>query len=223
VPAAVSYDGPSQTATLNPNADLATSTGYTATVSGARDLAGNQMTAPASWSFTTAAAPGTCPCSIWSPSATPGTPADGDAAAVEVGVKLRADSSGFITGLRFYKGSGNTGTHVGHLWTRTGTLLATVTFTGETASGWQQASFASPVAVSASTTYVASYYAPSGHYAADDNFFTAAVDNAPLHALANGTDGGNGVYRYGTGGGFPNSTFASSNYWVDVVFSQTAG
>jgi methionine-rich copper-binding protein CopC len=223
VPAAVTYDGASQTATLNPDADLAASTAYTATVSGARDLAGNQMTAPASWSFTTAAAPGTCPCTIWSPSASPGTPADGDGASVEVGVKFRADSNGFITGIRFYKGSGNTGTHVAHLWSRTGTLLATATFTGESASGWQQVNFATPVAVTANTTYVASYFAPNGHYAADNDFFTSAVNNAPLHALADGTDGGNGVYRYGSTSGFPNSTWESSNYWVDVVYSQTAG
>ena len=32
-------------------------------------------------------------------------------------------SSGFITGLRFYKTAGNTGTHVGHLWTAGGTEL----------------------------------------------------------------------------------------------------
>ena len=33
-----------------------------------------------------------------------------------------------------------------------------------------------------------------------------------------GTDGANGVYRYGASG-FPNSSYASSNYWVDVVFT----
>ena len=151
---------------------------------------------------------------------TPGTLTDPDTDAVEVGVKFRADSNGVITGLRFYKGAGNTGTHVGHLWAANGTLLATATFTNETASGWQQVSLATPVAVTANTTYVASYYAPVGRYSVDDNFFAASgVDNQPLHALANGLDGPNGVYRYGSGGGFPTSSFAASNYWVDVVFS----
>jgi hypothetical protein len=164
------------------------------------------------------------PTSIWSGSVTPSVPAEADTAAVEVGVKFRADTNGVITGLRFYKGAGNSGTHVGHLWTATGTLLATATFTGESASGWQQVSLASPVAVTANTTYVASYYAPVGRYSVDDNYFaTSGVDNPPLHALANGVDGGNGVYRYGTGGGFPASTFAASNYWVDVVYTTTAG
>ena len=33
---------------------------------------------------------------------------------VEVGVKFESDVSGFITGLRFYKGPNNTGTHIGN-------------------------------------------------------------------------------------------------------------
>jgi methionine-rich copper-binding protein CopC len=222
VPAAVSYDGPSQTATLNPTADLAPSTSYTATVSGARDTAGNQMTGPVTWSFTTSAGPAACPCTIWPGSTTPATPAAADDSAVEVGVRFRTDTDGFITGLRFYKGAGNTGTHVGSLWSNSGTLLASATFTGESASGWQQVTLASPVAVTANTTYVASYHAPVGRYAfTADYFATSGVDNPPLHALADGVSGANGVYRYGASG-FPTNTFRSSNYWVDVVFNQTA-
>src|SRR5919202_714388 len=87
----------------------------------------------------------TCPCSIWSSSAVPGTPSDPDTAAVEVGTKFRSDVNGYVTGVRFYKRSGNTGTHVGHLWTTLGENLGTVTFAGETASGWQQATFAAPI------------------------------------------------------------------------------
>ena len=55
-----------------------------------------------------------------------------------LGVKFRSDSTGTVIGLRFYKGTANTGTHVGQLWAADGTLLATATFTGETDSGWQQ-------------------------------------------------------------------------------------
>ena len=63
-----------------------------------------------------------------------------------------------ITGLKFYKGVGNIGTHTGHLWTNNGTLLGTVVFTNETASGWQQVMFASPISINAGVTYMASYY-----------------------------------------------------------------
>ena len=71
-------------------------------------------------------------------------------------------------------------------------------------------------------TYVASYYPPNGRYSVDDGFFASGgVVNSPLTALQDGVDRGNGVYRYGTGGGFPNSTFDASNYWVDVVFTPS--
>ncbi|KUL40008.1 hypothetical protein ADL15_08140 [Actinoplanes awajinensis subsp. mycoplanecinus] len=217
-----SYDAGSRTVTFQPAAALAASTSYTVTVSGAKDTAGNVMTST-SWSFTTAAStppPPGCPCSVWATTAVPGTPADSDTSAVEVGMRFRADATGKVTGVRFYKGSGNTGTHVGHLWSATGTLLGTVSFSGESATGWQTATFATPVAVTANTTYVVSYYAPVGRYAGDGGYFaTTGVDNGPLHALRDGADGANGVYRYGTGGGFPDSTWNSANYWVDVVFT----
>src|SRR5262249_48063188 len=106
-------------------------------------------------------------------------------------------------------------------WSSTGTLLAQATFAGETASGWQQVTFASPVAIQPNTTYVASYHAPNGRYAEDDNYFASSgVDNAPLHALVAGMDGPNGVYTYSSSSAFPTNTYLSANYWVDVVFSQ---
>ncbi|MBO0797664.1 MAG: DUF4082 domain-containing protein, partial [Blastocatellia bacterium] len=88
-------------------------------------------------------------------------------------------------------------------------------------SGWQQASFTTPISITANTTYVISYFAPQGNYASDNNYFASTgVDNAPLHALSNSTGGGNGVFHYGGQGGFPADTFESSNYWVDVVFQD---
>src|SRR5207248_7921362 len=126
------------------------------------------------------------------------------------------------TGIRFYKHSANTGTHIGSLWSSTGTKLATATFAGETASGWQQVSFSSPVAITASTVYIASYHCTVGHYADDNGYFASAgQDNPPLHALANGVSGPNGVYAYGAASTFPNQTFNTANYWVDVTFRTT--
>ncbi|AMV39250.1 Copper resistance protein CopC [Planctomyces sp. SH-PL62] len=54
VAATVAYDAASRTATLTPSSALSGSTTYTATLSGAKDAAGNLMAAT-SWSFTTAA------------------------------------------------------------------------------------------------------------------------------------------------------------------------
>jgi len=167
--------------------------------------------------------PVNCPCTIWPSSATPGNPSNNDSNAVEVGVKFRSDSSGYITGVRFYKGAGNTGTHIGNLWTSTGTLLGSATFSGETATGWQQVTFATPLAITANTTYVASYHMDAGHYAGDLNGLASNVDNAPLHALSSASSGGNGLYAYSATSTFPTNTFTASNYWVDVVFVQTLG
>ena len=225
VPATVSYNSSTLTATLVPSQPLAYSTTYTAVVeggtNGVQDSNGNQLPSSVSWSFTTAAPPATCPCSIWSSTATPGTVDNGDGNAVELGVKFTSDLGGFITGIRFYKSAANTGTHIGNLWTSSGTLLGSAVFTMESASGWQQVSFSSPVAISANTTYVASYYAPQGHYSDNVGFFASAgVDNPPLHALAN-TVSPNGVYMYSSTSLFPSSTASASNYWVDVVYSST--
>lgn len=142
-----------------------------------------------------------------------------DPNAVELGVKFRSDVNGTITGLRFYKSAENTGTHIGNLWTNDGVLLASATFSNETDSGWQQVDLSAPVAIAANTTYVASYHTTTGCYSADPAYFASSgFANSPLRALANGEDGPNGVYRYGAGGLFPDQTYNSTNYWIDVVF-----
>ncbi len=159
------------------------------------------------------------PLTIWSASAQPALIDGGDTGAMESGVKFTSDVSGMITGIRFYKATTNTGTHVGNLWTSTGTLLATATFTNETGSGWQQVNFSSPVSITPNTVYVASYFAPNGHYSFTANYFaTSGMDNAPLHALSTGASGGNGLYGYGSSSKFPTNTYNAANYWVDVVF-----
>jgi hypothetical protein len=148
---------------------------------------------------------------------TPQNPSVSDTAAVELGLKFRAAKKGLVTGVRFYKGTGNGGGHVGHLWSASGNLLSTVTFTSESASGWQVARFPSPVAIAANTTYVVSYYAPRGRYAGDNGGMGPAHTSGDLTALASDSAGGNGVYRYGASG-FPTSSYRATNYWVDVVF-----
>ena len=59
--------------------------------------------------------------------------------------------------------------------------------------------------------------------AATKPYFTQNIVNGPLIGLADGTDGPNGLYRYTATSAFPNSSFQSSNYWVDVVFSTSSG
>ncbi|MBW8866095.1 MAG: DUF4082 domain-containing protein, partial [Acidobacteria bacterium] len=184
----------------------------------ATDDSGNIESSPTPVSVTITQA--NCPCSIWTPSLTvPWMVDSNDGAAVEVGLKFSTDVGGVVNGLRFYKAVTNTGSHVGHLWTKSGTMLATVTFTGESASGWQQANFASPAIIQANTVYVISYFAPNGHYS-DDQYFLgkAAVNQWPLHAPKSTAAEPNGVFNYGASG-FPSETWFSDSYGVDVLFT----
>ena len=112
---------------------LAASTTYTVTVSGAQEClraADEQPSirsppAPARW--------GQCPCRIWQDGTPTGSTDAADTSPVSWGCSSRRPAAGSISGVRFYKESDNTGTHTGSLWTSSGTLLATGTFTNETA------------------------------------------------------------------------------------------
>jgi Domain of unknown function (DUF4082)/Bacterial Ig-like domain (group 2)/Putative Ig domain len=190
-----------------------TTTGTSNFTAKVTDAAQNTATKPLNITVATASS------TIWPSTAVPGVVDAGPDSPVELGVKFRSDVPGTIRGIRFYKANANTGTHIGSLWSSTGTLLASATFTGESASGWQQVDFSAPVAITANTTYIASYHANTGHYSVNSNYFTnSGVDNPPLHALASGVSGGNGVFRYAASSTFPDQSFNSSNYWVDVSF-----
>ena len=227
VSASVAYDAITRTATLTPGTVLGAGVTYTALLHGGatdprvKDATGIALAADVSWSFTTAVALGSgCPCGAWGAATTPTLASAADPNPVELGVRFRTDVNGFVSGVRFYKGTGNTGTHTGSLWTTGGTRLATAAFGTETATGWQQVDFATPVAVTANTVYVASYFAPRGNYAADLRYFAnTGVDVPPVHLLRDGTSGANGLYAYASASTFPNASYLSSNYWVDVVFS----
>ena len=103
-------------------------------VSRAVDDSGNLETAgrPAS-RVTVGTGTATCPCTIWV------TGADArrrrrrtTRSAVELGVKFRSDVDGFVTGDPVLQERRRTpAPHVGNLWTRPATLLATATFTSE--------------------------------------------------------------------------------------------
>ena len=214
----VTFDTPSNTATFTPSAPWNANTTYTISVTGGVNGAGVAML-PFTATFTTVGYG--CPCQLFATSATPATPTVSDFSSSEVGLRFKADVNGFITGVRFYKGTSNTGTHTGSLWSNTGTLLARVTFSGESSSGWQQANFSTPVAVTAGTLYVVSYHANNGQYSQTANYFSSggAMDNGPLHAPT----GSNGLLVHSSSPSFPSTTSSSAaNYFVDAVFTTAS-
>jgi hypothetical protein len=166
-----------------------------------------------------------CPCSLWFNTTDFAMTADPDQQAVELGVRFNAETNGFVTGVRFAKPVENTGSHISRLWDINGTLLAEVAFTNETAEGWQEATFDQPVAVTVNTTYIASYFTPTGNYVSTENYFSGrSLYTWPLWTVGVPVPypapyPGAGVYHYGADGGFPDQTWHDSNYWVSPIFT----
>ena len=157
----VAYNATTRVVSFTPTQPLAWQTAYTATVT----VAGVTPSG-GSWTFTTTSEPPSVDAfTIFATNGVPDTPGWDDRTAVQVGVRFSSSVAGTITGIRFYKGTQNSGTHIGYLWSSTGTLLATVTFACETASGWQTATFSQPVAITPGVEYRASYHSTVGWYA----------------------------------------------------------
>jgi len=166
----------------------------------------------------TATAPNATLHSLWPSNPTPQITSNDDTAAVEVGVRFKTSAPAEILGIRFYKGAQNTGTHVISLWQNGGANIKSATVTGETGSGWQTMYFNTPVQISANTIYVASYFAPNGHYPSSDMYFYASgVTSGILSSPKSAVGSLNGVYKYTASSAFPTESYNSTNYWVDVI------
>jgi hypothetical protein len=158
--------------------------------------------------------------SLWSDSTVPQTLSWNDSRSIELGVKFKSDVAGYVTGVRFYKSAQNTGTHTGSLWDASGNLLGGVTFTNETKSGWQTATFTQPISIAANVTYVVSYHAPKGHYSLGSDYFKSSSHvSGHLTALKYSVSNPNGVNKPSTTAAFPNANGDGDNYYVDVQFS----
>ena len=205
--------GTSTTRTFTPSSALAEATAYVLQATGATTPDGVSQAQAFSETFTTSGV-SACPCSLLETTLTPQILSLTDNSSLTLGLKFTPTVNGYISGLRYWRSASNVGTHVGKLYSATGTVLATVTFV-DGAQGWQQATFSTPVPVTAGTAYVAAYYSPNGTYSATTNAFTTPMSNPPLASLDSG-----GVYT--TGDAFPNQSFGTPNYFVDVVFSTTA-
>jgi hypothetical protein len=172
------------------------------------------MAAPKTWTFTTSA----CPCRLFGAGLTPDagglSTANGRGAGawtMEMGTKIRVTQPASLTAVRYYRDPSETGSHVGRVWSGDGTLLASTTFTGETASGWQEKALASPVSLVPGQTYVVSVGLNAAFvmtlYGLED-----PITSGPLQSIV----GPNGVYS-DAAGAFPTSSWARSNYFVDAV------
>ncbi|MET3898989.1 hypothetical protein ABIB57_002941 [Devosia sp. UYZn731] len=212
----VAFNAQTNIVTFTPTAGYAGAASFTYAVADGR---GGTASAGVALAVTAATPTGT---TLFATNATPANANVNDASSVELGMRFTVATNGTINGMRFYKGAQNTGTHTGTLWTSTGTQLGTVTFTNETASGWQSASFSNPIAVAAGTSYVVSYHTSIGFYSATAAYFGAATSNGGITAPANTGGAGNGVFAYGSATSFPSGSYNATNYWVDVYYQNAA-
>jgi chitosanase len=160
--------------------------------------------------------------SLWNNSAVPKTitTSSSNERSIELGLRFTPKVAGSVTGVRFYKNYQNTGTHTGSLWNSQGRLLATVTFTKETSSGWQSVTFDKPVSVAANVTYIVSYHSPKGYYSVDTGYFKQSSRSQKyLVAPASQSSQPNGIYKYSSQTAFPNTDGDGRNFWVDVMFN----
>ena len=146
----------------------------------------------------------------------PAQPDVSDGVPYELGMKFSSAKSGSVTAIRYFKAASDTGTHTGRIWSAAGTLLASATFNGETASGWQEQALATPLTISANTTYVVSVNV-TNNFAFTNGGLATSIVNGDLSSVA---DGANGVF--GSPSAFPTSSFQNSNYFRDIVFEADA-
>jgi hypothetical protein len=216
VAGSVAYDPVANAVTLTPSAPLQPGATYTATVSTAVHAAdGTPLGAPVTWSFTVAQ----CPCTLMAalaPSSLHNAVQDGRVGpgpwSYELGTKIQMATGSQLLALRFYKDGSETGTHVGSVWDVSGNLLAQVTFTGETASGWQEQALAAPLALQPGRVYIVSVNI-NAFFVVTPAGLQTALSGGPATTVADGT---NGVFGQ-TAGSFPSGSFNSSNYFVDAV------
>jgi hypothetical protein len=155
---------------------------------------------------------------------TPAETATSDTKAVTLGVKFWSTQAGTVSGIRFYRGAASSGGYTVRLYSAGGTMLGQATLPHDTCTlpCWEEADFASPIPIAASTTYIAAYFTPVGQYAETNFGLTNWVMNGPLVAPASSQTGGNGVYRYASSIRYPHYTYEATNYYVDIVFTPTA-
>lgn len=147
----------------------------------------------------------------------PAVAVDSDRSAVELGIRFRPEKSGQVTALQYYQGAGATGVKKATLWTASGRVLAQVSFATSRTAGWRTIPLDSPVSLTAGSSYVASYHAPRGGYPVTEGALTGSRTQNGF-----GLSAGAGVYRYGSTSSVPTSSYAGSNYLVDIVYKPSS-
>lgn len=142
------------------------------------------------------------------PSAAPQTAESTGGQTFEQGVQFSSSVNGQITHIRFWKAAGEPNSHVGRIWANNGLLLASVFFTNETASGWQEAQLQTPLSITANVKYRVTYNVQSVS-AKTLSGIASPVTSGPLVAW--------GSFTAPFAGLFP-TVPSTNNFFADVRF-----
>ena len=228
----VSYDDAAKTASFIADQGFGVGETYTATLKGgsgtvAENMEGIALAADHSWSFTVSST-NECPCSLENLANPAGAITSDDSGGLELGVKVKPSTNGYISSIRFYKNIIDTQTtHDVHIWNSSGSILASGTSSNETDYGWQTVKLSTPLQVKEGQLYIISYSNTTAQYIASVGGLSSNIANGYLTAYASGSSenaatgsgNNNGVYTT-TAGNYPSTGSATSNYyWIDAVFS----
>ena len=147
--------------------------------------------------------------SVWPDSVVPRSPVDVDTTPTVLGLEFSTARAGQVTAIEIYRAPEGAVPRAATLWSPRGRALAVAEVPDPEATGWLVAALDHPVTLRPGRRYVASYSAPAGRYAADNEALTVPVETGDLTAWR-------GVYSRGNGR--PDLTYRQSNYYVDVVF-----
>lgn len=145
---------------------------------------------------------------LFDPSWTPSN--FGEHNSLELGVRVSTSAAGYVTEIKYYKFVDSTAEHSAHVWDENGILLASATFTGETASGWQSVELDTPVTITAGQVFTVSVFSTDWYYP-NDSF--PSMTSGPITI-------DNGFYNYVSSPYMPVQT-VGKNYGVDFTFSDT--
>lgn len=153
------------------------------------------------------------------------------------GVTLEFAVAGYITGVRWWCPTTNTGTYTVAVWDLSGdgtaiggVALATKVHSGTPTGGaWNVTTLDTPIAVTSAKTYRLGVNNSQGRYVASGGVMGSTITNGNVSAPGAGgtTKAGfatsQGTYNISSALTLPTSSFNSSNYFVDVAFSTTLG
>lgn len=196
---------------------------YTQPANGIEDMAGNDLASFSGAGAKTVTNGSTQACDLATSlfehgeSAPAGT-ANYSGNAVNLGVKFQTSTQGTMTHCWFYKIEADTGTHVCTVYrVFDGSVVGTVNFADESASGWQDQAFATALNIAADEDYIVTVSHPTGNWTSNVDYFASTYTNGNLTATTAGTDYA-GRYVYGASMAYPTNDSAR-NYWTDFTMS----